>query len=338
MTPTPAPSRTPAATPMMLDALGEIRLTHPMDLIAEILDSGTNSVTVTLTDPKAYGEGAFQAALVDLWRYERHLEAHANHLLKATAVADIARAIDSGRLAIFYQLQNSTPIQKDVDRVGVFYTLGLRSLQLTYNYQNYVGSGCRERCDGGLTVFGIELIERMNEIGMLVDTSHAGMTTMADAIRVSKAPITVSHTCCQAVHEHVRNTTDDNLRALADRGGVVGICQIRTFVTRETGDNLGRYIDHIDHAVKVAGIDHVCIGSDRDHRVIPDRQEEIDLLIEEEGAQFNPAEWPLYLTALNGPRRMEVVWHALVDRGYSEDQVEKILSQNLLRLYRDVLG
>ncbi len=324
--------------PMMLDALGEIRLTHPMELIDEILDSGTNSIAVTLTDPKLYGEGAFQAALDDLFAYDHHIEACADRFLKATSVADIGRAIDTGRLAIFYQLQNSTPIQKVLDRLDVFYRVGLRSVQLTYNYQNYVGSGCRERCDGGLTVFGLELIERMNALGMLVDTSHAAMTTMADAIAASTAPITVSHTCCQTVHEHRRNTTDENLRALAEKGGVVGICQIRTFVTDQRGDNLHRYFDHIDHAVKVAGIDHVCIGSDRDHRVIPDSDEEIAILIEEEGSQFNPAEWPLYLTGMNGPRRMEVVWDGLVKRGYPEGDVDKILSRNLHRLYSDVIG
>jgi membrane dipeptidase len=324
--------------PVMLDALGEIRLTHEMELIDEILDSGTNSVAVTLTDPKTYGEHAFQAALDDLLAFDQHIANHTDRLFKATGVADITRAVESRRLAIIYQLQNSTPIQKDVERVNRFHTLGLRSLQLTYNYQNYVGAGCRERCDGGLTVFGIELIERMNAIGMLVDTSHAGMRTMADAIAASTAPITVSHTCCESVHSHVRNTTDENLRALAEKGGVVGICQIRTFVTNERGDNLHRYFDHIDHAVRVAGIDHVCIGSDRDHRVIPDSQREIDILIAEEGAQFNPDEWPLYLTGMNGPRRMEVVWDGLVKRGYSADDVEKILSRNLHRLYTDVIG
>lgn len=322
----------------MLDALGEIRLTHEMALIDEILDSGTNSIAVTLTDPKAYGEHAFQASLDDVLAYDRHIAAHGDRLLKALAVADIARAIESRRLAIFYQLQNSTPIQKDVERVTLLHTLGVRSIQLTYNYQNYVGAGCRERRDGGLTVFGIELLERMNAVGMLIDTSHAGMRTMADAIATSAAPITVSHTCCASVHAHVRNTTDENLRALAEKGGVVGICQIRTFVTDQRGDNLHRYFDHIDHAVRVAGIDAVCIGSDRDHRVIPDSQEEIDILIAEEGAQFNPSEWPLYLTGMNGPRRMEVVWDGLVKRGYSSGDVEKILSRNLHRLYAEVIG
>ena len=324
--------------PMMLDALGEVRLTHPMTLIEEILASGTNSVTVTLTDPKVYGEAAFTTALADLSAYDRHIEAHADRLLKATTVADIDRARADGRLALFYQLQNSTPLQKDLERVALFRHLGVRSIQLTYNYQNYVGAGCREPRDGGLTVFGLELVERMNADRMLIDTSHAGMRTMADAIAHSRRSITISHTCCQAVNPHVRNTTDENLKALADQGGVVGICQIRNFVTPQPRENLECYFDHLDHAINAAGIDHVCIGSDRDHRVIPDTQAEIDLLIAEEGSQFSPDQWPLYITELNGPRRMEIVHDGIVRRGYSREQVDKILGGNLYRLYQEVIG
>jgi membrane dipeptidase len=161
---------------------------------------------------------------------------------------------------------------------------------------------------------------------------------MADAVAVSKKPIIISHTACQAVHPHIRNTTDENLRAVAEKGGVTGICQIRNFITAKPRENLKYYFDHIDHAVKVAGIEHVCIGSDRDHRVIPDTQEEIDLLIKEEGAQFQPSEWPLYMEGLNGPRRMEVVVDGLAKRNYSEDQIEKIMSKNLYRLYKEVIG
>ncbi|MFC1529883.1 dipeptidase [Gemmatimonadota bacterium] len=325
--------------PIILDANGEIRLTHPMSLIREVIASGTMSESVTFTDPKVFGEAALDTALDDLLAYDRHIREHSDLLIKAAGVADIHRARSEGKLAIFYQLQNTTPIQKDLDRVDMFYNLGLRSLQLTYNYQNYVGTGCRDRFDGGLTVFGIELIERMNEIGLLIDTSHANMKTMSEAIAHSKVPTTVSHTGCESVYSHVRNTTDENLRALADSGGVVGLCQIRPFLTGvHSEDNVRFYFDHIDHAVKVAGIDHVCIGSDRDHRVIEDSEEELALLLEEEGAQFDPRDWPLYMPALNGPRRMEVVWDGLLGRGYSEGEVEKIMGLNLLRLYTEVIG
>jgi membrane dipeptidase len=323
---------------MILDALGEIRLTHPMELIEEILASGTNAVTVTLADPKVYEETAFVEALRELVAYDRHIKSHPEHLMKATMVADIDRAVDSGKLALFYQYQNATELQKDIDRVDLFYKLGVRSIQLTYNYQNYVGSGCRERDNRGVTEFGAELISRMNDVGMLIDTSHASMATMADAIRLSSVPTIVSHTACQAVHEHVRNTTDDNLRLLADHGGVVGICQIRPFLTAKPRENLDAYFDHIDHAVKVAGIDHVCIGSDRDHRVITDDPEEIRLLQEEEGPQFQPEHWPLYIDELNGPRRMEVVVDGLKKRSYSDDAIDKIVAKNLYRLYQDVIG
>lgn len=323
---------------LIFDALGEIRLTHPMDLIEEILDSGTNAIAVTLCDPKTYGETAFGEALQAVLAYDRHIDVHAKHLMKATAVKDVDRAANERRLAIFYQLQNASPLQKDLDRVDLFYKLGVRSIQLTYNYQNYVGSGCRERDDRGVSVFGAELIARMNAASMLIDTSHASMATMADAIELSKAPIIVSHTCCESVHHHVRNTTDANLKRLADRGGVVGICQIRPFLTAATRDNLDAYFDHVDHAVNVAGIEHVGIGSDRDHRVIEDNPEEIRILQEEEGSQFQPEHWPLYIEELNGPRRMEVVLDGLSRRGYKEDAIEKIAGKNLYRLYADVIG
>ncbi len=325
--------------PLILDANGEIRLTHPMSLIREVIASGTRSESVTVTDPKTFGEAALDQAIDDIMAYDRHIAENHDLLIKATGVADIHRAKAENKLAIFYQLQNTTPVHKDLDRVNMLYNLGLRSLQLTYNYQNYVGAGCRERTDAGLTVFGVELIERMNEIGMLVDSSHANMQTMKEAIEVSTVPTTVSHTACQSVHEHVRNTTDENLRLLADSGGVVGLCQIRPFITAvNSADNVKYYFDHIAHAVNVAGVEHVCIGSDRDHRVIEDSEEELAVLLEEEGAQFQPADWPLYMPALNGPRRMEVVWDGVVGLGYSEDDVEKIMGLNLLRLYTEVIG
>jgi len=120
---------------------------------------------------------------------------------------------------------------------------------------------------------------------------------------------------------------------------VVGICQIRPFLTDDRSeDNVRFYFEHIAHALDVAGTEHVCIGSDRDHRVIEDSDAELKLLLKEEGAQFNPADWPLYMPALNGPRRMEIVRDGLVRRGYSEDVVDKVMGGNLFRLYREVIG
>ena len=171
---------TPGQNPVtFLDAMGDIRITHSMELIREVLASGTRAVMVTLTDPKVYGEASLDAMLDDLLAYDRHIAEHSDLLLKATSVADIDRARREGKLALLYLIQNSIPLQRDLHRVDMLHGLGVRSIQVTYNYQNLLGSGCKELGNHGLTVFGHEVIERMNELGMLIDTSHANMTTMA---------------------------------------------------------------------------------------------------------------------------------------------------------------
>ncbi len=323
---------------LVFDAMGEIRTIYTMELMDQVLASGTRAIAITLTDPKLHGHESYDVLLEDLAAYDKYFYDHPTHFIKATRVADIDRAVKEKKLAVFYLIQSSEPIEKDLNRLDVLYNLGLRSVQMTYNYRNYVGDGCYERTDAGLSTFGMELIDRLNTKGMLIDLSHAGMKTMAETIEASKKPVIISHSTCRALFPHKRNTTDENLKLLANHGGVIGMCQMRTFMTTEKTNNLEVYFDHIDHAVKTAGIDHVAIGSDRDHRVIPDTEEEIQILLEEEGAQFKPADWPLYLEKLNGPRRMDVVRENLVKRKYTQSQIDKIMGGNLYRLYNEVVG
>jgi membrane dipeptidase len=317
---------------LVMDAMGEIRPTYGPELIGQILGSGVNSVAVTLCDPKAQEQEAFDVALEGLLVHDRYIDSQPGLFVKATSIADVEVARRSGKLALFYFFQNSTHFGRDLERVELFYRLGLRSCQLTYNHQNWAGAGCKETAGSGLTVFGLELVESLNAARILIDLSHANTRTMTDAIAASKAPVVISHTGCMSVFENVRNTADEQLRAVADTGGVVGICQIRPFLTDLKAGSLDRYFDHIDHAVKVAGVEHVCIGSDRDHRVITMTPEYVAELKREEGPNFNDADWPLFIDELNGPRRMEVVWDGLVKRGYSEGQVEMVMGQNLHRV------
>jgi membrane dipeptidase len=329
--------RDPSA--LIMDAMGELRPEYDAALIGEMLASGMDGITVTLCDPKPVGAEALELAVDGLLTYDRFLAEYPDLLLKATSVADVDRARSAGRMAVFYLFQNAEQFGADLDRVEMFYRLGVRSSQLTYNERNRVGVGCRaEGDDGGLTDFGRALVERMNEIGMLVDLSHANMATMRDAVAHTARPLVISHTGCDAVYPHLRNTTDENLRGVADTGGVAGICQLRPFLTREKRDNLHAYFDHIDHAVQVCGVEHVCIGSDRDHRVIEMTPEYVAELRREEGSQVADDELPSFIDELNGPRRMEVVWDGLVERGYAAADVERIMGGNLYRVYRDVIG
>ncbi|HSW29353.1 MAG TPA: membrane dipeptidase [Longimicrobiales bacterium] len=337
-----AGERTPA-TPdpraLIFDAMGELRPEYDEALIREMLASGLDAITVTLCDPKPVGAEALELAVDGLAIYDRFIAAHPDLLLKATSVADIRRARESGRLAVFYLYQNTEQFGAELDRVDLFHRLGLRSCQITYNEKNRAGVGCREEGDqGGLTDFGRDLVERLNTVGILIDLSHANPRTMADAIAASKAPVIISHTGCDALYPHVRNANDANLRAVAEKGGVVGICQLRPFLTEKKQDNLHTFFDHIAHAVGVCGVEHVAIGSDRDHRVVAMTPEYEAELRREEGSQVSASELPYFIDELNGPRRMEVVWNGLVGRRYSEDDVERIMGGNLLRLYRDVTG
>lgn len=324
---------------LIMDAMGELRPIYEPSLVREMLASGTDSITVTLCDPKPEAGVPLELAVDGLHEYDRYLRGHPDLFVKGTSAGDVDLARRSGRMAVFYLYQNAVQFGNDLDRVSMFHDLGVRSSQITYNYRNLAGVGCRAHDDdGGLTEFGRALVERMNEVGMLIDLSHANMPTMADAVAHSRLPVIVSHTGCDAVHSHERNTTDENLRALADRGGVVGMCQLRPFLTHLKTGNLHAYFDHIDHAIQVAGSEHVCIGSDRDHRVIEMTPEYEAELRREEGAQVQNSELPYFIDELNGPGRMEVVWDGLVGRGHSADVIEGVMGRNLYRLYAEVLG
>lgn len=326
----------PGRDRLIMDAMGELRLEYPHELIREMLASGMDAITITLSDPKLEGAAALELAVDELLAYDRFIAARPELLLKATSVADLDRARREGRLAVFYLFQNTVQFGADLDRVDLFRSMGLRTCQLTYNTRNLSGVGCYE--SGGLTPFGREMIARMNARGMLLDLSHANMETMAEAVAASRAPVVVSHTTCASVHEHQRATTDANIRAVAERGGVVGICQLRPFLTTKKADNLHAYFDHLLHAVNVGGAEHVCIGSDRDHRRIELTPEYIAELKREAGGRAIEDELPWFIHELNGPRRMEVVWDGLVKRGLPARDVERVMGTNLRRLYRDVIG
>lgn len=329
---------TPTQDALVIDAMGEIREVYTDSLCREMIDSGLNSITVTLCDPKSYEAEAYQWGMDGVLEYDRLISEESEFWMKATSVADIQTARDAGKVSIFYLFQNSTQFGKDLDNVDIFYGLGVRSSQITYNYQNWAGAGCNELNGSGLTVFGHELVEKMNDVGMLIDLSHANMKTMADTIAASKDPVITSHSCCKALFEHNRNTTDENIRAIADKGGLFGVTQMRPFMTHEIDNAVHYYYQHIEHAINVAGIDHVCIGSDRDHRRLVLTQEYLDELKREEGENFVRSEWPLYFEELNGPRRMETIWDGLASRGMKQGDLEKLFGLNLLRLYTEVVG
>jgi membrane dipeptidase len=326
----------------IIDGLGEIHIEYDMKLVDEIRASGLRGCVVTVGNPALQGASAFDDMKREIDAYDKHIKAHPDRFVRATTVADIDAAVERNRIALLYYTQNASPVGDDVERLRVLYDMGVRIIQLTYNTRNLVGDGCLERTNTGLSTFGVALVERMNAMGILVDLSHCGMATTMEGISGSAKPVAITHAGCKAVYDHPRNKTDEALRALADRGGVIGIYQINPYLGANERNTLDDYLRHVHHAVRTAGIDHVGIGSDREHRRIPDTPEEKQKLIDEL-SKLRPVtastfRWPFFLTELNHPRRMETLATALEARGYKAPDVEKILGGNFRRLFADVIG
>lgn len=328
--------------PPIIDALGEIRIEYARELLQQIRSSGLAACVVTVGNPALQGFDAFDDMKAEIDAYDRHIDAHSDLLSHATSSSDIARAAGRETLALIYYTQNASPIGDDVANLVRLRDLGVRIVQLTYNTRNLLGDGCLERTDAGLSRFGVEVVERMNELQLLVDASHCGDATTRDAIAFSARPIAITHAGCTAVFDHPRNKSDRVLRELAQNGGVIGIYQINPYLGPAERNTLGTYLDHIDHAINVAGIDHVGIGSDREYRTIPDTAEEKQKLVDEL-SRLRPVtaatvRWPFFLSELNHPRRMQTLADALRQRRRSAADIDKLLGANFDRLFRTTLG
>jgi membrane dipeptidase len=232
---------------------------------------GVTATNHTVTRPMS----DLPTALAEINSCRRWIDENAADILLATTVADIEAAKRSNREAIIFGPQNTEFIGTDLDILGTAYDLGVRILQLTYQRQNWVASGCGERRDGGLTMFGREFVREMNSLGIVVDVSHCGQTTGADAIEWSTTPVVVSHGHPGRIGPHARAKDDDLLRALAANGGVIGLTAISMFLydpaspgVRPGLHDLAR---HFEYVIELIGIDHVGIGLDFDETNTPEK-------------------------------------------------------------------
>ena len=251
--------------------------------------------------------------------------------------ADLDAAKSARKIGVIIGLQNADQFRSPED-VATFHGLGMRCAQLTYNEQNLVGSGSTERVDGGVSDFGVEIIRKMNEAGMLVDVSHSGPRTTLDAIELSAKPIAFTHSNCRALNDHPRLKTDEAIRSLAAKGGVMGITGVRMFVRDREPTTLEHIVDHIDHVVKLVGIDHVGIGSDSDlwgYDALPEGQRKA--LREGYKASYAFRD-RIDTDGFDQPRRIYDLVEALLRRGYGDSQIAAILGGNFRRLLAAVWG
>jgi membrane dipeptidase len=249
--------------------------------------------------------------------------------------SDIAKAKQERRVAVIMGLQNSEHF-RSVGDVKRFHQLGQRCSQLTYNSQNLIGSGCTDRVDGGVSDYGAQIVAEMNKVGMLIDVSHCGDRTTLDAITLSKQPIAITHSNCRAINNHPRLKTDEAIMALAKRSGVMGITGVRNFVRGREPTTVAHMVDHIDHVVKLAGIDHVGIGSDSDLYGYDDMPS--DQLEELRGSYKASYAFrgKLDTDGFDSPMRYYNLTEELVRRRYSNAEIRAILGGNFERLLKQV--
>ncbi len=287
--------------------------------------------------------GSLSKATKSLEEWQKIISENSGRLVLATSGDDFVSAKKEGKVAVMLGFQNSTMLANSTDNLDTLYKAGTRWMQLTYNERNLLGDGCTERTNAGLSDFGIEVVERMNELGIIVDLSHCGVQTTYDGIKFSKAGATINHSMCEALHKnHPRAKTDEQIRAMADKGGVMGIICLGYMIGPNLGTDttLETYIDHIVHAVKVGGIDHVGLASDfaiqgleasgatRENWYVP------RLTGFKESYKV---QWPPWIPELDTTDRYRHVARGLGKRGFSSADIEKILGQNWLRYYRETL-
>ncbi|MGD9676159.1 MAG: dipeptidase, partial [Candidatus Bipolaricaulia bacterium] len=186
-------------------------------------------------------------------------------ILIAETPADVERAKKANKVAVMYGVQNVTPLDGNLELLPVLRKVGITMMQLTYQRRSLAGDGCAEKVDGGLSKWGRELVQQMNDLGMVVDLGHSGTRTSLDAIACSRKPVVISHACLRSLSDSVRNHTDDEIKAMAAKGGVIGIAGKSKYLKpdwMERRVTIADYVDHIEYIKNLVGIDHVGIGTD----------------------------------------------------------------------------
>lgn len=284
----------------------------------------------------------FIGAVGEIARVQRMIEVHPAYFTQVRVPADLLRAKHEKKMGIIFSFESVEMLEGKVPRIEILRNLGVRVMQLSYNRKSPFAAGIMEPDGGGLTTLGQQAVVMMNSFGVAIDLSHANAQTTADAIAASSRPVIMSHAGCAAIHPHPRNKTDDQLRALAHKGGVVGIYDMPYLAASPKQPTVEDYIGHMEHALKVAGEDHVGIGRDVSIQPVdtsPKGLAEIKEIQEERqkaGLAAPEEDRPLYVEGLNVLRKGEIIADQLLKRGYPARVAEKTLGTNFARVFNEI--
>lgn len=279
----------------------------------------------------------FRATMDNVARWKRWFREHNDLITQVTTSADIARAKREGKTGIILGWQNLTGIEDQIGYLQLFKELGVGIMQIAYNTQNLVGTGCYESRDGGLSDFGHEVIAEMNRLGILCDLSHVGAKTSEDVIKASKKPVAYTHCLPGALKAHPRNKSDEQLRFIVERGGFVGVTMFPPFLRRGTESTVDDYVEAIEYVIKLCGEDQVGFGTDftqgYDRKFFEwiTHDKGYARKLTEFGEIVNPA-------GIREIKDYPNLTAAMQKRGWKESRIRKVMGENWVRLLKEVWG
>ena len=321
---------------IVIDGLGGA-VVHPTPYVSQgtyeqsLLGFGYNALNVTLVSEPTYTptfDHVLKAIHENLVNFE--INPSALHVEKAS---DIVKAKKDGKLGVIFGLQSASCLDQDRNRVRILHKLGLRILQLTYMERNFLGDGCLEPENRGLTHFGIQIVRECNRLGLLVDCAHVGIQTTLDAARHSQQPIVISHTAVRALADNPRCVTDDQLKAVAERDGVVGITPYAPLIRIDQQPTIEDYINHFDYAIKLIGEDHVAFATDMN-----DGRTKVNWITPWYYPEMTKGADYVTRRTIGFTKKADLVnvVAGFIKRGYSSDRIKKLLGGNFLRVMQTV--
>jgi len=269
--------------------------------------------------------------------WESRVARNSDVALDTFSFREVTEAKRQHKVAYIRGFQNTLPLEGNVELLNVFHRMGVYIIQLTYNERNLVGTGCGEKKDEGLSRFGVSVIERMNSLNMMVDLSHVGDTTTNEAIEIARYPV-ISHSNARSVCNNPRNKPDEQMKAVAEKDGVIGIVAFPSFVKwteTERGERptITNVLNHIDHMVKLVGAKHVGVGLDlienaeeKEYRALIKRT---DIWGKPNPKTKNPYAYAMGLETISD---LPCLAEGLVTRGYSDTEIGDILGANWVRV------
>jgi len=308
------------------------------EIFEQMRDGRVSAVHVTIV----YWEST-RETLQRIGEWNRRFEAHGDLIVHGRTAQDVEQAHADGKTAIIFGFQHCSPIEEDIDMVEIFHTLGVRFMQLTYNNQSVLATGCYEDNDSGVTRFGKQVIAEMNRVGMVVDMSHSAERSTLEAIEISSRPIAITHANPASWHPALRNKSDDILKALADTGGMIGFSMYPHHLAGASECTLESFCAMIAQTADKMGIDQIGLGSDL-------CQNQPDSVVQ----WMRNGRWSKVLdfgegTASNAGFPDQPDWfknnlsfpglaQGLRDHGFSDGDTARIMGGNWLRFYKDNFG